>query len=501
VLAAILLGALLNFARANLPYAGFWYDEGVQFWMSRGADAYDPPGTPGGGVGEVMRQNARGNLDPGGFTLLLHAWMRGGADPVWLRALPFGLFLGGLVAMARLGWAWRPSAAFALLGAAVPLGFPLIVYQATEVRPYAMEFAGVAVACLLLQRVSAQPTVGGLTLTGTTLAVFMSSRYSYSIFVGAMCLAMAPAIWSRPAGDLGGRLRRLLALGVPILGGAVFVAVGLWGQWARLTGRGGAYVEYLAPATAAGKPAGDLVRAVAANLLSPVAIPVTLGAVVALMPASWRARGPAGLLGIGASRESRATYRLAPGVLALSAVLWRWHPWDVSRKWSLYLHAVSAVLALRLVADVLGSLLPASGTPGRATRWLRAAWTTVAALAVVGLSLHAATQRRVHAFDLTGALRRLEGAPLTAGSVAVGVHPYPVLRYLCEYGPFVGRLPYPVAFRMPYRGGPRPLIGPETRYLIAYENRETLARAHPGIGLRTDPSWPAHFYAVDPADR
>ena len=73
--------------------------------------------------------------------------MRGGADPVWLRALPFGLFLGGLVAMARLGWAWRPSAAFALLGAAVPLGFPLIVYHATEVRPYAMEFAGVAVAC------------------------------------------------------------------------------------------------------------------------------------------------------------------------------------------------------------------------------------------------------------------------------------------------------------------------------------------------------------------
>ena len=78
--------------------------------------------------------------------------------------------------MAGLGWAWRPSAAFALLGAAVPLGFPLIVYHATEVRPYAMEFAGVVVACLLLQRVSAQPTVAGLTLTGTTLAVFMSSR-------------------------------------------------------------------------------------------------------------------------------------------------------------------------------------------------------------------------------------------------------------------------------------------------------------------------------------
>ena len=38
--------------------------------------------------------------------------------------------------------------------------------------------------------------------------------------------------------------------------------------------------------------------------------------------------------------------------LALSAALWRWHPWDVSRKWSLYLHALSAVLALRIVADI-----------------------------------------------------------------------------------------------------------------------------------------------------
>ena len=188
----------------------------------------------------------------------------------------------------------------------------------------------------------------------------------------------------------------------------MFVAVGLSGQWARLTGRGGAYVEYLVPATAAGKSAGDLVRAVAANLLQPVAIPVTLGAVVALMPVGWRARGPAGLLGIGASRESRATYRLAPGVLALSAVLWRWHPWDVTRKWSLYLHALSAVLALRLVADVLASLLPPRdpgsrhagcgrrGPPSR--RWL-----------VVGLSLHAATKRRVHAFDLTAALQSAGG--------------------------------------------------------------------------------------------
>jgi hypothetical protein len=270
-----------------------------------------------------------------------------------------------------------------------------------------------------------------------------------------------------------------------------------------MTYQGGALIHYLAPATAAGKPAGDLARAVAGNLLSPVAIPVTLAAVMVLVPAGWRARCPAAFLGIGERPESRLMYRLAPGALALSAALWRWHPWDVGRKWSLFLHALSAVLAVRIVADVLAWLagLPRPGTAGRFGRWLRAAWATVAALVVVGLSLHAAAQRRAHSNDLSAVLRQLERLPLAAGSVAVQAHPYPVLRYLCEHGPFVGRLPYPAAFRLPYWNGPTPPIGPETRYLIAYEGPGALARAYPGVAFSADPSWPANLYAVDPGGR
>jgi hypothetical protein len=495
----VLIAGLALFARANLPYAGFWYDEAMQFWMSRGADAFAPPYTAGGGIGQVIRQNARGNLDPGGFTLLLHAWMRSGTDVAWLRALPFGIFLGGLVAMARLAWAWRPSVAFAVLGAAVPLGYPLVVFHATEVRAYTMEFTGVVVGCLLLHRLQAGAGPATLALTGLTLALFMTSRYSYSIFVGATCLAAIPVVRSCSRGDAGGRLRRILALGLPVLGGIALVAVSVWLQRGRLAGRGGAYVEYLAPATAAGKTAGHLVRAVLTNLLSPAALPVTLGAVVALVPARWRTRGPAGRLGLGASPESLALYRLAPGALALTAALWPWHPWDVNRKWSLYLHALAAVLLLRLVADVLGSMLPAPGVARHLAPRRRAAWTTIAALAVAGLSLQAATQRRVHRLDVTGALRQLERMPtLGVGSVAVGVHPYPVLRYLCEHGPFAGRLPYPAAFRLPHRGRHRRLIGPDTRYVIAYESRETLARAHPGIAFLADPAWAAHLYLVNP---
>jgi hypothetical protein len=273
------------------------------------------------------------------------------------------------------------------------------------------------------------------------------------------------------------------------------VAVNLWLQRGRLTGRGGAYVQYLSSATAAGKSGGDLAVAVAGNLLSPVAIPVTLAAVVALTPSRWRARCPAGLLGIGASPEAPPTYRLAAGVLALSAVLWRWHPWDVTRKWSLFLHALSAVLTVRIVADVL-LWLDARDWSGRRVRAARSA---IVALLVLGLSLHASTQRRTHRNDLTAALRHLEHVPLAAESGAVGVHPYPILRYLCEHGPFVGRLPYPGSFRLPYRGGPGPVVGPRTRYLIAHERLDVLPRMHPGFTFRADPSWPANLYAVEPA--
>jgi hypothetical protein len=491
LLAAMLLGALVTFAWRNLPYAGLWYDEAVQFWISRGVNPFAAPGGEPGGVRAVIQENSRANLDPGGFSLLLHLWMRGGTDPRWLRILPFGLFLTGIAAMARLGWVWRPRPLFAMLSAAVPLGFPLLLYHATEVRAYTMEFAGVALGCLLLSRLQAGAGIAGFALTGATLAVFMSSRYSYAIFTAAMCLVLAHVVRSGSAGDARARRRRLLALGLPILLGTAFVALNFSLQRWRLTAEGGMFVRYLVPATAAGKSWGDLLTALARNLLHPVGIPVTLAAVVVLLPPRWRARCPARFLGIGASHESRVTYWLAAGVLALSLALWRWHPWDVTQKWSLFLHALSAVLTVRIVADVLAWL----DVPGRSGRWTRAICTTGCALLAIALSAHAATKRRVHSNDLTAVLQYLEREPLAPGSVAVTIPPYPVLRYMCEQGPFSGRLPYPAAFRLPHAGGPQPLVGPETRFLIAY-GRPPRVVTDGGVSVRTEPSWPAHLYAV-----
>jgi len=493
VLVAVLLGALLQFARGNLPYTGLWYDEAVQFWISRGTDPFGPPGTPPGGVVAVVRTNGRANLDPGGFSLLLHGWSRFGQDIVWLRALPFGFFLAGLGALARLGWLWRPSLAFALFSAAVPLAYPLLLYHATEVRAYSMEFAGVTIGCLLIQRLGPEASLRRLAVSGAALGFFMGSRYSYAIFVGAVGLAFGPTLLCRRAGDGEARLRRYLALVLPLVVSAAILLVLLLGlqRW-RPTYHGGALIRYLEPATAAGKTVGQLGWALVKNLLSLPALPLTVASLVTLIPARWR--GGAGRLGIGAVPESRAMYRLALWALVLSAGLWRWHPWDVGQKWSLYLHALSAVVVVRLAADVLG-WLESRADPGRPAH---VTWTVVAVIAIGALSVNAAVHRRVHANDLTAALRHLDGLSLADGSVAVRPHPYPVLRYLYEHGPFAGRPHYPGAFRLPHRNGPKPLIGPATRYLIAYERLAVLQAEYSGVRVLADPSRSPNLYGVVP---
>jgi len=42
------------------------------------------------------------------------------------------------------------------------------------------------------------------------------------------------------------------------------------------------------------------------------------------------------------------------------------------------------------------------------------------------------------------------------------------------------------------------LIGPATRYLIAYERLAVLQAEYPGVRVLTDPSWSPNLYGVAP---
>jgi uncharacterized membrane protein len=139
----------------------------------------------------VIRQNAIGNLDPGGFTIIMWLWLKLGTGEIWQRLLPFLFFVGGMACFGWLGWRLCKSIPFAVLSSLVPAAYPLILDYAAEVRAYSMEFAGIALGCVLLDRVRPRSDVRPALIAGAAFAFFLGSRYSFALFAAAAFLALA----------------------------------------------------------------------------------------------------------------------------------------------------------------------------------------------------------------------------------------------------------------------------------------------------------------------
>jgi hypothetical protein len=111
---ALVLSYLVVLAVNNLGYTGMWWDETAQFWVSQGLGNYSPPFAKPRSVRDVVRMNRAENLDPGGFSLLLHFWSAYGKGLKCLRGLSFAFFLLGAASLGLLGWRLTRSAPFAL---------------------------------------------------------------------------------------------------------------------------------------------------------------------------------------------------------------------------------------------------------------------------------------------------------------------------------------------------------------------------------------------------
>jgi hypothetical protein len=185
LVSALLFSSLIVLARNNLKYTGMWWDEAAQFWISQGLSNYAQPFESPRSVGDVIRANRLENLDPGGYALLLHFWTKCNRGLEWLRSLPFAFLALGMVGLGLLGWRLSRSIGFALAACAVPLLYPAAVYFGFEIRAYSMEMAGVAVGALVLVHGLERPSFRRLSLLGLVCAVFLTSRYSYIVFIAA----------------------------------------------------------------------------------------------------------------------------------------------------------------------------------------------------------------------------------------------------------------------------------------------------------------------------
>jgi hypothetical protein len=178
----------------NLADANFWFDESGQFWMAKGLNHFSPPLSAEGSLYQVMANNRQYNLDPGGFTLLLHYWSGFSCDPAWLRTLPF-LFLiltfyFLLLTVYELSGAVLPALAAAAI---IPWLFPMILGYGFELRPYSMEVAGIFASLFLLVRTVHRPTRANLTVLGLVCSFFLTSRYSFIIDIAAVGMEIGRA--------------------------------------------------------------------------------------------------------------------------------------------------------------------------------------------------------------------------------------------------------------------------------------------------------------------
>jgi len=458
-LAVALAAGLLAQAVRNLGYRGMWWDEASQFWVSQGVGRYAEPFTPRQGLAEVARRNAWDNLDPGGFSLLLHGWTLVSRGLVWLRLLPFVFFLAGSLALTLLGWRLTRSALFAVAAGAVPSLFPSALYFALEIRAYSMEMAGIAIGALLLVVALERPSPRRSAQLGLACAAFLTSRYSFALAAAALLVAL----WSGSAGRVAGRARRsrmaAAALPIAVVGAAVAGIMLPHQLWPEMHGGalGLASPAYTRDGVLLFAP--DAPALLRRNLLSPVALPITLAVVVVLVGWARRVTGQPGRVlsdraaGLPATRFALLVFVAVVQALSAAVSLLGLYPWDIGTRWSAYLVAVSTVAAVVLAAELRARLLGRAAGPGRAAlparpRRLEGALVAlVVAAGGLGAALHRQSVEGPSRTDLSLQVDRLPRAALAPGRVFVTWYEVPTLRYLYEHGPYAGRPEYPASFR------------------------------------------------------
>ncbi len=461
IAAVLLASGVAALGVHNLRYPGMWWDESAQFWVSQGLSNYSPPFAAPRGWRDVIRSNRYENLDPGGFSLLLHFWTVAGRGLGWLRAFSLAFYVLGTAALGVLGWRLTRSAVFALAAAAAPSLYPAALYFGFEIRAYGMEMAGVAAGALALAWALEKPSPARALLLGLTCAAFVGSRYSFAMVAAALAGAYAVAVLRRGVGAASAR-RQLVALLLPVCAAA---AMAWWVTlrhqlWPDMTaGPLGLSSPAYTRASVLGHGADDIAL-LWRNLFSLPALPLTACAVHVAFFRRWAYGRLPSMPDAAASGPSRAVFAslhaaiLGTQALSAAASLLGLYPWDIASRWSAYLVMLSALAAVLVGAELValgrGALARSlnGGGPRRLARRIGAA----AALLVVAAGwCHAREYRYAVAgprrTNLAPQIEALPAASLRDSSVLVAFYQVPALRYLYEFGPYAGRGEYPRIFR------------------------------------------------------
>jgi len=406
--------------------------------MAKGLNHFSPPFSPEGSLGDALLSNRQYNLDPGGFTVLLHYWVKAGADPEWLRALPL-VFLTMTFFFLLLICQALSGSAFTAIAVAVLalLPFDMIFSYGFELRAYGMEIAGMMACLYFFVRTIEAPTAKNLLLLGLASALFMTSRYSFIIHIAAMTVVLFFLVFRHS-------FKRFLVSGYGFYLPVALVLTAIWFcmlQYQSATGTG---LPYLSGFLLQGKGWPEIMALIQTNLFTMKYAPFLLFAVIVPV--------------------LRATGKSLPGGTQTASIhgLWLWalsfqafsillsvlgkNPWAINTRWSLNLQAVVILSNCSLMILIVGYFR------ARATlRWNQ--WAKTLAVTCLVAAAMAGLNRPVHSsYDYTYRDLSSLSERLNSSRFYVGYYSSPTVRYLFEYGPMQQRKDiYPQHFTFEHR--------------------------------------------------
>lgn len=180
---------------ANIRDPYLWFDEAGQFWISKGLNHYSNPLQVPKGLSDVIINNAAYNMDPGGFSILLHFWTEISNSYLWLRLLPFLFFIGTIGTIIYLSYRWTRNINIALLLGFLPFLFSSIVSMGFEIRAYSMEYLGVILTIVALESLKAKISSARLFIWSCIFSIFVTSRYSIIIVVFIASVYVVFLVW------------------------------------------------------------------------------------------------------------------------------------------------------------------------------------------------------------------------------------------------------------------------------------------------------------------
>jgi hypothetical protein len=432
LLAVLILFPVGRFALRDLDSPNLWFDESGQYWLARFQHHYMAPGSPDGGLSQFVEHSRLFNSDPGGFTLLLKAWIGlFGSSPTALRSLPFVFFLVAMVILYMGSRSLGAPPTWSIFGPALLVANSMMLHYATEIRAYSMEVCAVAWLFFTPIMLGKLRSARSQLAAGVFSALLSSARYSAFLPAAAACLcAIHPLKPWRAAGV------RLLCFAAPIVFmvvAAYFVFVRYQAYQAGASNEPPAYVQHL---MFAGKSWPEAVGLLTTNFWSLQGL--LIAALMMSGLASWLLRGKCTFV-----PRLRKLALFTAITLLLTAILSAFGklPWAVNTRWSIGYHALAICCGSALLATIGAAL---QSTKQRFPAWLNLVLLLCAGVSIGFSQLKAYSFGRPSYENLHTLLKKINTD--SSPRFYVAREAISTSRYLLEVSPLKNKLGYPKSF-------------------------------------------------------